>query len=109
MRDRRALCLRAPLQQAQQQQRQAGDRGRFPGETDQGRGGDRHFVLPSSACAINCSSSASSPSLILSCIPSSAAAALVGDPLKKTRTTWLSRSEEHTSELQSLMRISYAG
>src|SRR3546814_5221271 len=26
----------------------------------------------------------------------------------KTRQTWLLRSEEHTSELQSLMRISYA-
>src|SRR3546814_660784 len=89
MREQRALVRRAPLQQAQQQQRQAGDRGRFPGEAQQGRGGDRHVVLPSRACAISCSSSASSPSLILSCIPSSAAAALVGDPLKNTRTTWL--------------------
>src|SRR3546814_3572502 len=29
-------------------------------------------------------------------------------PLEYTRTLWMRRSEEHTSELQSLMRISYA-
>src|SRR3546814_8638304 len=31
-----------------------------------------------------------------------------GAPSSRVRPTWVSRSEEHTSELQSLMRISYA-
>src|SRR3546814_10252259 len=31
-----------------------------------------------------------------------------GKPVEKIRTKWSRRSEEHTSELQSLMRISYA-
>src|SRR3546814_6317613 len=31
------------------------------------------------------------------------------DAVRQQQVSWMARSEEHTSELQSLMRISYAG
>src|SRR3546814_2176879 len=61
-----------------------------------------HDALPISCPAMACGpcvhGSGSAPSLVS---PS-------GAPLRATRPSRLRRSEEHTSELQSLMRISYA-
>src|SRR3546814_5224450 len=39
---------------------------------------------------------------------SSISTSVVGDASRPLVTIWTNRSEEHTSELQSLMRISYA-
>ena len=90
VRDQRPLARRSRPREPQQDQGQSRDRGGFPGKAQQHGGGDHHWSLPSRAFAIIFSSSSSSDAFIPSCIPSSAAAALVADPLKKTRTTWLS-------------------
>src|SRR3546814_10573249 len=69
------------------------------------RAGLTHSVEPRLAamiCAIRASTAGSSPTL--ACLEK---AAFAGLPIKVSDMS-LVRSEEHTSELQSLMRISYA-
>src|SRR3546814_1168129 len=48
------------------------------------------------------------PPLSLSFVSSFSSGSACGEGLPPLPTPWLKRSEEHTSELQSLMRISYA-
>ena len=88
VRDPRPLGRRAALHQLKQPERRSGDDQRLQRDRDQ----DGHYLPPLAWRArliIACSSSSSSVSS-LSDMPSSADAALAGEPLKKTRTISLS-------------------
>src|SRR5437870_2805479 len=88
MRDPRALSGGAPLHQLDQSEREPGNQQRLKCDGDE----DLHHLPPFAlrARAIISSSSLSSSSFKRSDIPSSAEAALAGDPLKNTRTISLS-------------------
>src|SRR3546814_8560268 len=67
-----------------------------------------HDARPISAAPSPPAITALEPAPIASIVPLLESTACAATPLRPNATAALNRSEEHTSELQSLMRISYA-
>src|SRR3546814_4381673 len=66
-----------------------------------GKGGPMHLTYPSKGCMVT-------TGIVGASMPIACGLALAAQLRGETRVTVANRSEEHTSELQSLMRISYA-
>src|SRR3546814_3624973 len=65
-------------------------------------------LFRSVSCASNCGPVSGLPSSSTTPLPALATSLIAARRLQRPGTVTSSRSEEHTSELQSLMRISYA-